>query len=320
MFLGRYMKEIDGDISKIKPKDVYENSYQGRYDYWRDYLFNIISKLFKWDGLPKTIPERQLELLLGVWGHCCIAKHKDGSLIAMYGSYSTPKYYIEEYTKYCASSPDFSKVFNIDEDCVIIRNNAYDIPYMEHIENYASILAHIDVTITFTLIQARDNGGVPTAKTERQKQSILDYQSKIFNGYLGVVSDIGDIGVRYEGTNRGNYQHIESLIVARERILRDFKTEMGIKSVFDKTSIAISPEIDGNDTMLRYNLDLMLSERKKGVEKVNEMFGTSITVDINPILKYEEEKYEVEDERRKLSDITDTAERDEPQQREDDSD
>lgn len=319
MFLGRYLKEIEDDISKIKPKDVYENSYQGRYDYWRDYLFNIISKLFKWDGLPKTIPERQLELILGVMGQCCIGRHKDGSLIAMRGTYSTPKYYEEEYTKYCASSPDFSKVFNIDEDCVIIRNNAYDIPYMEHIENYASILAHIDVTITFTLIQARDNGGVPTAKTEKQKQSMLDYQSKIFNGYLGVVSDIGDIGVSYEGTNRGNYQRIESLIIARERILRDFKTEMGIKSVFDKTSIAISPEIDGNDTMLRYNLDLMLSERKKGVEKVNKMFGTNISVEINPIFDYEEKKDEVENERRELSDSTDTAERDEPQHSENDS-
>lgn len=319
MFLGRYMEEIEDDISKIKPKYVYENSYQGRYDYWRDYLFNIISKLFKWDGLPATIPERQLELILGVMGQSCIGLHKDGSLIAMRGTYSTPKYYEEEYTKFCASSPDFSKVFTIDEDCVIIRNNAYDMPYIEHIENYASILAHIDVTITFTLIQARDNGGVPTAKTERQKQSMLDYQSKIFNGYLGVVSDIGDIGVSYEGTNRGNYQHIESLIIARERILRDFKTEMGIKSVFDKTSIAISPEIDGNDTMLQYNLDLMLSERKKGAEKVNKMFGTNISVEINPKLDDEEKKDEVENERRELSDSTDTAERDELQQRKDDS-
>lgn len=288
--------------NKITEKEKYENSYKGRYEFWYQLLFDNISGLFKWDSLPETIPSRQIEYMLGMLGYCGIAKHKDGNLIAMFGTLSNPTYYYNEFSKFCGNSPNYSNMFDIGVNCEIIYNNMYGTPYKEIIENYATQLAHIDVTITFTLIGARDNGGIPIVKTEKQKQSMLEYQAKVFNGSLGVVSDYGDFGIEYQGMNRGNSQNIVNLIVSRERLLRAFRTEFGIKSVFDKNSIAISNEIDGNNELLEYNQDLMLQARQLGVDKVNSLFGTDIKVSLNPILRYKENLDETQDNRDELSD------------------
>ena len=46
-------------------------------------------------------------------------------------------------------------------------------------------------------------------------------------------------------------------------------------------------EVEANTQILIISTDDMLKERQKGVERVNDMFGTSISVKLNP--KYESE-------------------------------
>ena len=46
-------------------------------------------------------------------------------------------------------------------------------------------------------------------------------------------------------------------------------------------------EIVANSQILLISTDDMLKERREGIERVNELFGTSITVDLNPKYKTE---------------------------------
>ena len=44
-------------------------------------------------------------------------------------------------------------------------------------------------------------------------------------------------------------------------------------------------EVESNTQLLLISTDDMLRERKEGIERVNNMFGTSISVSINPLYK-----------------------------------
>ena len=64
-------------------------------------MYKITLNMFKWEGLPSTIPARELEKLLQMRGSCIIAQH-EGNLYALGGNlggdcdaYYIPKDYID---------------------------------------------------------------------------------------------------------------------------------------------------------------------------------------------------------------------------------
>ena len=46
-------------------------------------------------------------------------------------------------------------------------------------------------------------------------------------------------------------------------------------------------EVSSDDQLLLISTDSMLKSRREGLERVNYLFGTSITVDLNPLYKVE---------------------------------
>jgi hypothetical protein len=57
-------------------------------------------------------------------------------------------------------------------------------------------------------------------------------------------------------------------------------------------------EVESNNQLLLISTNDMLNERKAGIEKVNDMFGTDIQISINPKFDVNEVKKEgVENER-----------------------
>lgn len=60
-------------------------------------------------------------------------------------------------------------------------------------------------------------------------------------------------------------------------------------------------EVDSNDQILLISTDDMLKERKEGLERVNDMFGTDIQVRLNPKFDVKEVKADVRTQTRSLS-------------------
>ena len=56
-----------------------------------------------------------------------------------------------------------------------------------------------------------------------------------------------------------------------------------VKNTYEKKERLISDELSTNEQLLTVNTDDLLTWRKKGIELVNKMFGTSITVKRNPV-------------------------------------
>lgn len=298
MFLEGFMESKEGrNISKLARESTTFNTW---YLFWRDELFERVMRLFVWEGTDDDLDPKEIEQRLHLAGHLGITKiPRDDKLTAMYGSFFGVTKYLDEFTGYTVRCPIYSGQRTIGKDVVVISNSSLRNPTYELVHHYAVLLAHCEVSIVDSLVNCRDSGGIPVASTEKQKQSIQQYQGKVYNGEYGVVTDIGNLGINYLGGDRKTQLAIMELYEVRERLLKSFYSDIGVRSAFEKRSNTIQSEVEADSSLLLLNLSDMLEWRKKGAEEVNKMFGKNWSVHIA-----EEISYGVENQREEFSNST----------------
>lgn len=263
-------------------------TYDDFFHFWRDDLFSRLMRLFIYDGLGDSLPQKEIEERLFLLGHCGITQY-DGKMTAFFGSFFGPTVYQDEFTNYTVHSPIYSNTYKINDDIVVIENNSLKIPCIEHVNHYSYLLAHAEVTLIKALIEARDAGGVPIAENEKAKQSLLAYQKAMYQGKVSVVSDLAGIGVNYLGADRRTTINIVDLWEVRKNLLKSFYADIGVRASFDKRSNAVIDEVTSDTSMLLYNISDMLEERKKGCDRVNKLFGTNWSVRLSDEIDYNTE-------------------------------
>lgn len=290
MFLENIFNTDDGRrITKLSKASC---TYSVMYRYWRNSLFERVMRLFVWEGTGDLDP-KEIEQRLILAGHCGITKipstaqkHNKGALTAMFGTFNGPTEYIDEWLNYNVHCPLYSANKRIGKDIIVINNNALRNPTFDLIHHYATLLGHNEVTLINTFINARDAGGVPIATTEKQKRSIEEYQNKIFNGQYGAITDIGNLGLQYAGADRHTQQEILSLIETRDRLIKSFYSDIGVRSNFDKRNNTVEAEVEADTSLLLLNLSDMLKQREMGCEQVNKLFGTKWKVHVSKEIDY----------------------------------
>ena len=285
MFLNDFFNSEGGkNVSKLAKQS---STFNGMYRYWLDILFERVMRLFVWENTGE-VPPKEIESRLILNGHLGITK-LNGELTAMFGSFCGVTKYYDEWTNYIVRCPVFSGERTIDKDVAIINNNAIRNPVYPLIHHYAVLLAHTEVTLLNCLVNARDAGGVPIAGTEKQKRSINDYLSKIFNGEYGVVTDVGNLGIEYAGADRHTNQSLIDIVETREKLIKSFYSDIGVRSAFEKRNNTVQAEVEADTSLLLLNLADMIKCRKEGAEKVNKMFGTNWAVHIAKEIDYSTE-------------------------------
>ena len=221
-------------------------------------------------------------------GHCGICDYKS-KLTAFFGSFYGVTVYQDQWTNYNVHSPVYSGSYKIDDNIVVIDNNSIRNPSFLHVSHYASLLAHAEVTLLQELVEARDSGGVPIAKNENAKQSLLSYQAKKYNGKIGVVTDLAGIGVEYMGADRHTSLDLSGVWDVRTKLLKQFYADIGVRATFDKRSNTVVDEITSDSSMLLYNVSDMIKQRQIAVDKINNLFGTNWSVRISDEINYTDE-------------------------------
>ena len=291
MFLSELKKEQDSNEIFTYAKQ--SCTYKAYYEYWLEQLFERIMRLFVWENTDDVKPKEIEERLL-LQGHCGITKILgEKELTAMFGNFYGVSKYVDDKPYYMVRCPLYSGSRTIGKDIVVIRNNSLKNSTYSLVHHYATLLAHNEVTLVDTLINVRDGGGIPIATTEKQKQSIIAYQSKVFNGQYGVVTDIGNLGLQYIGSDRKTHQNIMDIVTTREKILKSFYSDIGVRSAFEKRSNSVEAEVEADTSLLLLNLSDMLDSRKKGAEEVNKLFGTNWNVHIAKEIDYSTENQRV---------------------------
>ena len=265
-----------------------ENStFNACYMYWREQLFERIMRIFIWEDTGDVKP-KEIEQRLLINGHCGIAEYK-GELTAFYGSFNGVTKYQDEWTHYNVWCPIYADRKKIGSDVIVIDNTSIRNSAMALIHHYAIMLGHTEVTLVNLLVNARDAGGVPIASTEKQKQSIHSYLANLFNGQYGVVTDTGSLGVTYAGSDRRTQQELMKVMETREKLIKSFYSDIGVRSAFEKRNNTVMAEVEADTSLLLLNLSDMLHCREMGAKAVNDRFGTDWKVHVAEEIDYNSE-------------------------------
>lgn len=263
---------------------IYEvNLVSKGYEYWKRKLHEKVLTLYKWEGLPNTLPYKELETRLCTDGWVGVFKHKKYGIVCCSGGISGVSIYNHP-TFYTYAQPKLgSGVLEIGKNCVIIYNNFYDRDVQNGltsiIERYARMLADVESSLNISIINSRMTNLVE-GKTEGAYKSIVAYQNEIQKGKLSAVSSNNAVfdNVRVQPCAPDGYHTIDSLSNVRRSILTDFYEEIGIHHTRNKTAEMTAEEVQEDKSTLVLNKTGMLEERVLGANRINEMFGTDITV------------------------------------------
>ncbi len=254
-------------------------------------------QIFKYNNLPDSIPQYILEMLLQVNGFACIAKH-DGTLYAFYGGLGGEPdvYYRPTICTVANPALNLSQEFKIDEDCVILKNDAFMQGLMPLFKRYLSALVENDIT----LLKASKNlriSGVFSATDDATMLSAKKYMEDIDKGEDGIVASsefLEGIKVQPLANSNGN---ITQLLELQQYIKAGLYNELGLNSNFNmKREILTRGENQMNVDSLIPFIDHMLETRQADIEKVNAMFGTNISIELNSVWNDQREMMETLEE------------------------
>lgn len=242
-------------------------------------------KIFKYNNLPKTIPQKDLELILQCNGSATIAK-VNGELYAFNGGLGgTPNpYYLPTVSIVSNPALNYTNTLVIDKDCVVILNDALYLGLMPLLQHNAYLLAECDISFKFATVNMRIPA-IMAVPDDNTKEDALEFFKQVEDGKkLGVIGDssfFDKIAVYNYANSSTNIQH---LIELKQYIIGTFYQDLGIQSQFNMKREAINEAEAALSTDILYpTIDEMLTQRQEGVNKINKMFGTNITVELDSV-------------------------------------
>ena len=250
------------------------NNLSESYEYWKETLFERCMRLFEWEC--EGVPQKEIEQRLLLQGYCIITKNKNNELVCASGSMHELKLYYDEYKNATYNMPYESGIKQIDENCVIIDNTSIRNSLFHMIHKYSLMLAHTDISIICELVNTRSNKTF-SAKNKTVANTVNEWFKRLYNGKLTtIVDDYTDALNCLE--NSRNSTNLLELLECRTQLLKSFYTDIGIKCSYDKKERMNVAEVGMDEGLLLININDMLASRKKGCEKVNEIFGLNWNV------------------------------------------
>ena len=280
------MNERFKSINKIYSVSNVTNGFS--YWYWK--LFSVLLDMFDYEGLPDSLPKREIEIQLMLTGHCVVFLDNGELVTTSTNLFGFDRYY--KPTKATFANPVMqSKTLTIGENCAIIYNNSLynNVSYIptdggldSFVCRFARQLADIESTINIYMVNTRASS-YPVASNDSVKNSLTRFFSRLKNGENAIVSDDAIIQQfrNVDIIGRNLKDGINDLLIARDKILEQFYREIGVKMYQAKKAQVNNEEIEANNQLLLLNHDDMEMCRKDGFVGVDNLFGTSINVKLN---------------------------------------
>lgn len=266
-----------------------------------EYNIDRIMSMFKWNNLPKTIPQRSLEMYLMFSGFALLVKHNDEYCIYYGGLGGEPDYLYRPTIATIANPaqkwdaqlpilwdmPDKDTSTENDGVAVICQNDSMQLGMLPLLRKYASLLSENELTLWLVDILTR-MPWLLSADNDKDKAAADELIRNIFDGKLSAVQSSAFLeGLKEHILNNNNHQAINALIMLHQYYKSSLYQELGLNSLLNSTkreAISESEENANNDVLvpLVHNL---LSCRKDFCDRVNTLFGLDISVELNSAWK-----------------------------------
>lgn len=241
-------------------------------------------KMFEYEGLPETIPYRELEKILQLNSFAYWLKKDDKLFVFFGGLGGRPNEYYQP-TNFIVANPylQFFKTVKVNEEGVLMWNDYSHMGLSLMIRRYAELMAECDITLRFGLINDR-LVSILYANNDNSKESAEAFMKDVEDGSkLGVilgdtwVDDNGDF--RVNDYRKANTQDLKDVMELQQYLKASFWNDIGIQANYNMKREAINDSEAGmNEESLKPFIDDMLECRKEALEKINKQFGTNIMV------------------------------------------
>lgn len=254
-------------------------------------------EMFEWKNLPKTIPQRELELILQICRFAIFTKTEteDGQkLFVFYGGLGgMPNEYYQP-TQAIVSNPylKFTSVLNLDDyikddgNAVVGWNDALHIGLFSLHNRYACLLAETDLTLKYQLINMRFNN-VLTADDDTTKESLKQMYQDVANGTgFGIIVTkkfMAETNVdKIELRSQAHQMQLKDTIETKQYLMGSWYNELGLNANYNMKREAINEsEADMNEDTLLPLIDNMLKQRKLIAKQLNEKFADVLDGEIS---------------------------------------
>ena len=281
-----------------------ENIYQRFQSYVKNkdtavmaFIENTLAKtqaMFVYEGLPDTVPAEELERLLQTEGNAFFAE-VNGDLYALQGAAGGEPDPYNRPTIYTVANPalKLNKSYKIGVDGVFIKNDTNGNSLLPIIGKFAVLYTDGIISLNTASILTRITMLI-SASDDKTKQSADEFLKKILDGDFSVIGENAFFkGVNMQTAATSNTQYITQLVELVQYYKANMLNELGLNANYNmKRERLNTGEVAMNVDVLLPYVDNMLHERQKALKKVNEMFGTEITVRLGSSWYLEHENYE----------------------------
>lgn len=245
------------------------------------YMLSRTQRMFRYENLPDTIPQRIVELYLQTNGHLCFAEYKSDLFVYTGGLGGEPDVYYQP-TIYTIANPaqGISRNLTIGVDCVVMKNDSMYLGLLPLFNRYAYNLTENELSLYVADINSRIVGLI-SAGDDRTLASAKKYLSDIEAGKIGIIAENAFLdGIKAQSySNTGAKGVIQDLIEYEQYLKASWFNEIGLDANYNMKRERLSAsESEMNSDSLLPLVDDMLECRQVALEQVNKMFGTNITV------------------------------------------
>lgn len=177
----------------------------------------------------------------------------------------------------------------IGVDCEVIRLQYNWLGIGPILDRYAYLMALCDSATSVNLMNSKV-AFIATAETKADAETIKTAYQEISEGNPFVCMSKGNAdGIQWQLLNVTNTYICNDIALTKQTIWQEFLTEIGIPNAnTDKRERLITDEVNANNTETQFGISHWLETIRSGMDKCNAMFGLSLSVEENPILKVPE--------------------------------
>lgn len=254
------------------------HSFANAYTFYRNYLFEKVMLLFKWEGLPETIPQKEIESRLLLEGICAVYEFQKGRPIATSCNLFGVTDYYDEFTHANLITPRHHKRVKVD-GCAIIDNNSLRNSVCHIIHRYAIALAHCDVTMIDSIVNKRMDT-VITVRDSVTSEKARKFYNDLYAGRFSVIDDEFFSDLKFNQFANSSIDYLNAYELQRN-LLGAFFESFGIATPYRKKGNMTEEEINRNNDLLLVNIKDMLYCRELGAKKISDYLGTPVSVKLD---------------------------------------
>lgn len=280
----RFLKDIIPDLEYVTNKVKSARAYYS-------YFLARCLRMFEYKDLPDTIPHEILDRYLMINGISCITQDPKGKLRVFFGNLGGEQDCYYRPTKFIIANPHFKETFSKEcivlgdedeHDGVLIRNDSVWLGLHPMLSRYSCLLAENTLTMRVADVLLRITS-LLSAPTDKEFKSALEYLRTIENGELGVIAENAFFdGVKMQSPPSNNGSYLTQFIELQQYYKGSFYNEIGLSANYNMKREAIGK---GESTLDQDALlplcENMLKTRQEDLQLVNDMYGTSISVDFS---------------------------------------